>query len=46
MVWSYTRDDEYFFESDIRSGQQRLPNGNTLIAESDGAPSLAVRGTV
>jgi hypothetical protein len=36
IVWSYTGDDEQPFQSDIRSGQQRLPNGNTLITESDG----------
>jgi outer membrane protein assembly factor BamB len=36
IVWSYTGDDEHFFQSDIRSGQERLPNGNTLITESDG----------
>lgn len=36
LVWRYTGDDEHFFQSDIRSGQQRLDNGNTLITESDG----------
>jgi Arylsulfotransferase (ASST) len=36
IVWSYAGDAEHFFQSDIRSGQQRLPNGNTLISESDG----------
>lgn len=36
MVWSYAGDEKGFFESGIRSGQQRLPNGNTLIQESDG----------
>jgi outer membrane protein assembly factor BamB len=36
IVWSYTGDAEHVFQSDIRSGQQRLPNGNTLITESDG----------
>lgn len=36
IVWKYTGDDRAFFQSDIRSGQQRLPNGNTLITESDG----------
>lgn len=36
IVWSYTGDAEHPFQSDIRSGQQRLPNGNTLVTESDG----------
>lgn len=30
-VWSYSAPDEFY--SDFVSGQQRLPNGNTLIAE-------------
>lgn len=34
--WRYIGNEEHFFQSGIRSGQQRLPNGNTLIAESDG----------
>lgn len=33
--WSYTGDRENHFESFVRSRQQRLPNGNTLITESD-----------
>ncbi len=36
MNWHYAGDKEHFFQSGIRSGQERLPNGNTLIAESDG----------
>lgn len=36
MGWHYAGDEQHFFQSGIRSGQQRLPNGNTLIAESDG----------
>jgi hypothetical protein len=42
MVWSYAGDNEHFFESAIRSGQQRLPNGNTLIIESDGGRLIEV----
>jgi hypothetical protein len=34
--WSYTGDEERVFFSKARSVQQRLPNGNTLITESDG----------
>jgi hypothetical protein len=36
LVWSYTGDDARPFESKLRSGQERLANGNTLITESDG----------
>ncbi len=36
IVWSYSGDEAHPFHSVIRSGQQRLPNGNTLITESDG----------
>jgi Arylsulfotransferase (ASST) len=36
IVWSYAGDEEHPFDSVLRSGQQRLPNGNTLITESDG----------
>lgn len=48
IVWQYTgtrRDPLYSF---IRSEQQRLPNGNTLITESDGGRILEVtpRGQV
>jgi hypothetical protein len=33
IVWSYEAGDEFF--SAARGSNQRLPNGNTLIAESD-----------
>ena len=36
MTWSYQGNDEHGFYSRVRSGQERLPNGNTLITESDG----------
>jgi hypothetical protein len=36
IVWSYTGDDERPFYSALRSDQERLSNGNTLITESDG----------
>jgi outer membrane protein assembly factor BamB len=42
LVWSYTGSEDHPFESGIRSGQQRLPNGNTLITESDGGRLLEV----
>jgi hypothetical protein len=42
MLWSYSGDKQHFFESGIRSGQQRLPNGNTLIIESDGGRLIEV----
>ena len=42
LVWSYAGSEEHPFESGIRSGQQRLPNGNTLITESDGGRLLEV----
>ena len=35
QVWSYTGDEARPFESKLRSAQERLPNGNTLITESD-----------
>lgn len=34
-MWQYTGDRNHSFFSAIRSSQQRLPNGNTLITESD-----------
>ena len=40
--WSYGGSREERFYSRIRSRQQRLPNGNTLITESDGARLLEV----
>lgn len=42
IVWSYTGSVMRPFESIIRSDQQRLPNGNTLITESDGGRLLEV----
>lgn len=36
IVWYYSGDTERPFESEIRSAAERLPNGNTLITESDG----------
>ena len=35
IVWSYDGSDDKNFYSKLRSAQQRLPNGNTLITESD-----------
>jgi outer membrane protein assembly factor BamB len=42
MVWDHTGDEKHLFSSPIRSGQERLPNGNTLITESDGGRLLEV----
>jgi len=36
IVWTYAGTPEEPFESEVRSSQARLPNGNTLITESDG----------
>ena len=36
IVWQYAGDDEHPFYSGVRSAQQRLANGNTLITESEG----------
>jgi hypothetical protein len=36
IVWQYTGDDAHPFYSGVRSAQQRLANGNTLITESEG----------
>ena len=36
VVWSYAGTAQERFESEVRSSQERLPNGNTLITESDG----------
>jgi len=35
VVWSYVAEPQESFFSDIRGGNQRLPNGNTLITDSD-----------
>lgn len=34
--WEYSGDENAVFESRVRARQQRLPNGNTLITESQG----------
>jgi outer membrane protein assembly factor BamB len=34
--WSYAGSDQHPFHSGLRSNAQRLPNGNTLVTESDG----------
>jgi outer membrane protein assembly factor BamB len=36
IVWTYAGTPDEPFESEVRSSQARLPNGNTLITESDG----------
>ena len=36
IAWTYAGTAEQPFESEVRSSQERLPNGNTLITESDG----------
>jgi hypothetical protein len=42
LVWSYTGDDQNPLHSSLRSDQERLANGNTLIAESDGGRLIEV----
>lgn len=42
IVWSYGGTPTEPLESVLRSEQQRLPNGNTLITESDGGRLLEV----
>ena len=42
IVWRYAGDPMRPFQSLIRGTQQRLPNGNTLITESDGGRLLEV----
>lgn len=42
IAWSYAGTPERPLFSKIRSGQQRLPNGNTLITESDGGRLVEV----
>ena len=36
IAWSYAGDERHPFYSRVRSAQERLPNGNTLVTESDG----------
>jgi outer membrane protein assembly factor BamB len=42
IVWSYAGSAEHPFESIVRSSEDRLPNGNTLIVESDAGRVLEV----
>jgi hypothetical protein len=42
IAWSYSGTPDRPLFSKIRSGQQRLPNGNTLITESDGGRLVEV----
>jgi len=42
IVWQYAGSTELPFESAIRSSQQRLANGNTLITESNGGRIIEV----
>jgi hypothetical protein len=42
IAWSYAGTKERPLESILRSGQQRLANGNTLITESDGGRLIEV----
>jgi hypothetical protein len=42
VVWSYAGTAERPLASTVRSSVQRLPNGNTLISESDGGRLLEV----
>lgn len=42
ITWCYKGDHENTFFSEVRSAQQRLPNGNTLITESDAGRILEV----
>jgi Arylsulfotransferase (ASST) len=42
IVWQYAGSAEWPLESAIRSSQQRLANGNTLITESSGGRILEV----
>ena len=42
IVWSYAGTADRPFESAVRSSQQRLANGDTLVVESDGGRLLEV----
>lgn len=42
VAWSFTGTAAHPFESMVRSSQERLANGNTLIVESDGGRLLEV----
>ena len=41
-VWEYAGDAKHPFHSETLGAAQRLPNGNTLISESDGGRALEV----
>jgi hypothetical protein len=43
IVWTYAGTPDEPFESEVRSSQARLANGNTLITESDGGRLFEVR---
>jgi hypothetical protein len=42
IVWRYEGTDEKPFWSNVRGDQERLPNGNTLITESEGGRLLEI----
>lgn len=42
LIWSYAGNQEHPLQSLIRGSQERLPNGDTLITESDGGRLLEV----
>ena len=42
ITWQYAGDARHPLASGVRSAQQRLPNGNTLITESEGGRLLEV----
>ncbi len=42
IVWNYAGDRQHIFQSIIRGGQQRLPNGDTLITEEQAGTLLEV----
>jgi hypothetical protein len=42
ITWQYDAAGGPLFESVLRSNAQRLPNGNTLITESDGGRLIEV----
>jgi hypothetical protein len=42
IVWSYAGTKDHPLDSSVRSSEARLPNGNTLIVESDGGRIVEV----
>ncbi len=42
ITWSYAGGPQHAFFSKVRASEERLPNGNTLITESDGGRLLEV----